>query len=62
MKCVKCGKELTRDEIGLSCKLISRDARDLRCLKCLSAEFRVGIGELQAMIARFKAAGCTLFR
>ncbi len=62
MKCEVCGAELTRDEIGLSRKLLGRASKACRCINCLSAAFRVGVPELQALIDRFKAAGCTMFR
>ena len=62
MKCAQCGAELTRDEVGLSCKLISRTAENCRCLRCLSTLFHIDAEQLQALAEHFRAAGCTLFR
>ena len=62
MKCAGCGRELTRDEAGLTRKLISRAAVDCYCLDCLGARFKLSREQLTELIERFRAAGCTLFR
>jgi len=62
MKCLECGKELSRDEIGLSCKLINRDRKTCLCFSCLGARFQVTRIQLQEMADHFRDAGCTLFR
>ena len=51
MKCHVCGQALTRDEIGLSKKLINR-----------GTNFHVPEDTLRQMIERFREAGCSLFR
>ena len=61
MKCAVCGKELTRDEKGISFKLISRAAKDCRCLQCLSTGYGVTEEQLKALIEKFREAGCSLF-
>ena len=61
MNCAICGKPLSRDETGLSRKLISRVARECLCLDCLSERFRVSREQLMDMAERFRKAGCTLF-
>lgn len=62
MTCAACGKTpLTRDEIGLTKKLISRGAADCYCLDCLARRFRVERGQLIQMAEAFRANGCTLF-
>lgn len=62
MKCARCGRELTRDETGISRKLISRATQVFYCLDCLSVEFSTDRQTLEDMIERFRKAGCTLFR
>ena len=62
MKCADCGRELRRDEIALSYKLISRAATKCYCLSCLGRQFRVDEAQLNALIRHFREAGCTLFR
>ncbi len=62
MTCADCGKELTRDETGLSRKLISRATSLFYCLDCLEKRFRIPKETLTEMIERFREAGCTLFR
>lgn len=61
MKCARCEGELSRDERGLSYKLVSRASKSCYCLQCLSAIYGVSTKQLQALIEHFKAAGCTLF-
>ena len=46
MKCASCGAVLTRDETGLSRKLISRAATECFCLDCLGKRFRVSREQL----------------
>lgn len=60
--CKNCGKELTRDEIGLHKKLVNRGAEEFLCIKCLSAHFHVPVELLREKIGQFKHDGCTLFK
>ncbi|MDR3313358.1 MAG: hypothetical protein LBS96_02745 [Oscillospiraceae bacterium] len=60
-KCCECGAELSRDEIGLSKKLINRDGKRLKCIGCLASHYQVSEQRLHAMIAQFRAQGCTAF-
>ena len=61
MNCAECGAPLTRDETGLSRKLISRGTETFYCLTCLSRKFNVPVSQLEELIERFRQAGCTLF-
>lgn len=62
-KCVSCGKEnLSKDEIGLTKKLISRDTTTFYCIDCLAEYLCVTADELRDKIEEFKEEGCTLFR
>lgn len=61
MTCARCGRELVRDEIGLSRKLINRGTTTFFCLSCLAEDFKLPESELVEMIARFREAGCMLF-
>lgn len=60
--CSQCARPLTRDEIGLSKKLINRGTTVFFCLKCLSERFCVSEELLQEKIDDFRAQGCTLFQ
>ena len=62
MTCADCGKELTRDETGLSRKLISRATSLFYCMDCFEKRFRISKETLAELIERFREAGCTLFR
>ena len=59
--CIKCGKPLERDEIGLHKKLINRGSTEFMCLKCISKEFDCSEELLLKKIQDFKNTGCTLF-
>lgn len=62
-KCYECGKEpLTKDEIGLTKKIIDKKAKSFYCLNCLADYLEVTVEELQAKIEEFKEEGCTLFK
>ena len=63
MNCVACGKErLTRDEIGLTRKLVNRGAAECFCLRCLAERFRVTEEQLLELARAFRENGCTLFQ
>jgi len=59
--CLTCGRELTRDEIALSKKIINRGAAEFKCAACLSAYYRISEQRLHELIAHYRAQGCTLF-
>ena len=61
-RCAVCGRELTRDEVAATKKLINRGAVSFLCVSCLSARFDVTEDDIRERIAYFKASGCTLFR
>ncbi|MBQ6564411.1 MAG: hypothetical protein K6A68_03460 [Clostridiales bacterium] len=61
MTCTECGKTVTRDEEGLTRKLINRGATQFYCYECLARRFRITVPALRDMAEAFRAAGCTLF-
>ncbi|MBQ8954308.1 MAG: hypothetical protein IJ048_09340 [Clostridia bacterium] len=61
MTCARCGRPISRDEAGLTRKLINRAAEDLYCFDCLGGLFHISRDKLQEMADAFRAAGCTLF-
>ncbi len=60
-KCIKCGCELTSDDIGLTKKLINRGAEEFMCIDCLAQKFKVTPERLREKIKEFKEQGCLLF-
>ena len=60
-ECITCGREITRDEMGLSRKLINRGTSEFKCLPCLATYYRVSEQRLHELIAQYRAQGCTLF-
>jgi len=60
-KCIKCGCQLTSDDIGLTKKLINRGAEEFMCIDCLAQKFKVTPERLQEKIKEFKEQGCLLF-
>ena len=62
-KCYVCGKEhLSKDEIGLTKKLIDKKSTIFYCIPCLAEQLEVTEEELQAKIQEFKDEGCILFK
>ena len=62
-KCYVCGKSpLSKDEIGLTKKLIDKKTVIFYCLPCLVESLEVTEEELLAKIEEFKEEGCTLFK
>ena len=62
-KCYVCGKSpLSKDEIGITKKLIDKKTTNFYCLACLAEYFEVEKEELIAKIEEFKNEGCTLFK
>lgn len=62
MICYVCGKEpLSKDEIGLTKKIINKKTSVFYCLHCLADYLEVSEEELLDKIEEFKEEGCTLF-
>ena len=61
--CYVCGKEnLSKDEIGLTKKLIDKKTMNFYCIDCLAEYLEVTTEELLDKIEEFKEEGCTLFK
>ena len=62
-RCYVCGKfPLSKDEVGLTKKLMGRQRTQFYCMDCLAEDLEVTTEELQAKIQEFKDEGCTLFQ
>jgi hypothetical protein len=63
IQCKSCYKlPLSKDEIGISKKILGRDTRDILCLDCLSSYLDCTVEELLEKIEEFKEEGCTFFK
>ena len=61
--CYDCGKKpLSKDEIGVTKKLLGKDTKKFYCLHCLADYLEVTVEELLAKIDEFKEEGCSLFK
>ena len=60
--CIKCGRELCGNDIGLTKKLINRGATEFFCIDCLAEKFDCSRELLEEKIKQFKSSGCTLFK
>ncbi len=61
-KCIKCGRDLTHDDIGFHKKMVNRGAEEFMCIDCLCDYFGLTREKAEKMISGFKRAGCSLFR
>jgi predicted nucleic-acid-binding Zn-ribbon protein len=60
--CYVCGKEtLSKNEIGLTKKLLDMNSRRFYCLDCLAEYLEVDTEFLLAKVAEFKEQGCKEF-
>lgn len=60
--CYICGKEaLSKNEVGLTQKLIDRGSKRFYCLDCLAEYLEVDTEFLLTKIEEFKEQGCKLF-
>ena len=59
--CCECNKKLTKDEKGLSLKLLNTDEEGFYCITCLAAYLGCSEEDLKIKISEFKEQGCTLF-
>lgn len=60
--CYVCGKTpLSKNEIGLSKKLIGGNTKNFYCIACLAEYLEVTEEELLDKIEEFKEEGCKLF-
>ncbi len=61
MNCMKCGRELTGDEVGMHKKMIHRGATEFMCLSCLAEFYQCSEELLRRKMEQFRRMGCTLF-
>ncbi len=54
-------KPLSKDEIGLTKKLLGKDSNRFYCLNCLAEHLEVDTEFLLVKIEEFKGQGCILF-
>lgn len=60
--CYICGtKNLSKNEIGLTKKLMGKSSKNFYCISCLAEQLEVTTEELQDKIEEFKNEGCQLF-
>jgi len=60
--CYICGKEnLTKNEIGLTKKLLGRKVIKFYCIDCLADNLEVDTEFLLNKVEEFKQQGCKLF-
>ena len=60
--CAVCGKvNLSKNEIGLTKKLLDKEAKRFFCLDCLAEYLETDAEFLLAKIEEFKEQGCQLF-
>jgi uncharacterized protein YlaI len=60
--CYVCGKDnLSKDEIGLTKKLLNKNIKCFYCFDCLAEYLEVDTDFLLEKVEEFKTQGCVLF-
>jgi uncharacterized protein YlaI len=60
--CYVCGKEdLSKNEVGLTKKLLDKNAKHFYCLDCLAEYLEIDTEFLLEKVEEFKTQGCSLF-
>lgn len=59
--CESCEAQLSKEEIALNKKLISKNTKQFMCIECLAKFLDTSVECLQEKISAFKEEGCTLF-
>ncbi len=59
--CEICEKKLSKDEVALNKKLISKSTKQFMCITCLAKYLCTTVDALNEKIEEFKEEGCTLF-
>lgn len=61
-ECYICGKkDVSKNEIGLTKKLMGKSSKKFYCIPCLAEQLEVTTEELKDKIEEFKNEGCKLF-
>ncbi len=59
--CMKCGRNLVRDEVAINLKLVNKNAKEYLCIPCLSEYFKCSEQVIWDRIEALRESGCTLF-
>ena len=60
-RCNQCRSYLSKDEYGLSIKLLGED-KSKCCMNCLAEEFGITVEDLLGKVEEYKSEGCKLFQ
>ena len=61
-RCISCEKyPLTKNEIGITQKLLDSSDKNFYCLDCLASYLEVDVQDILDKIEEFKDEGCKLF-
>lgn len=60
--CRRCHCQISKDEIGITKKLINRGTEKYFCISCLAEAFEVEKRDIEEKIDFYKKMGCTLFQ
>lgn len=59
--CIECGKNLSKDEVAISQKMLGRNITEFYCIDCLAEYLDCDRDDLEVKIQEFKEQGCILF-
>lgn len=61
VSCIDCNRNLKKNEVALSKKLLGRNIERFMCIDCLAIYLSCTVEDLRIKIDEFKEQGCTLF-
>jgi biotin operon repressor len=61
IQCTDCDKQLMKDEVAISKKMLGRNIVAFFCLDCLATELDCEREDLEIKIQEFREQGCSLF-
>lgn len=59
--CICCNKQLIKDEVALSLKMLGRNITQFYCISCLAEALDCNQDDLVIKVQEFKEQGCALF-
>jgi hypothetical protein len=60
-KCCECDRNVSKEEVALSRKMLGRDIEHFFCVDCFAEYWECSADDLRIKIQEFREQGCALF-